>query len=616
MGGRRVQDAGSACQPAAVAAPAAVPEPGRPDPRLARQFVPPAATAAQLGRLARGGRLAAAVADLQRYRGNRYVGHVVQAMRHDRLVSSLDDPAEREADRVAGQVVSPASGPAARGISGQATIERPAGGPGGQPVPERVRGPLERSLGSDFSAVRVHTDSSADRLARTLGAVAFTTGQDIFFRRGHYAPDRQPGRRLLAHELSHVVQQRSIASPVIQRKMGLEYEVDDIHTRHTNYWGLSPVKFWVPHNAGDFMMARTDYDLTADIATGAQQPYSRLEFRTRAFDETQQADVANMLTAVNSIRGDIHAIRLATRANMTGYGAGWALGGRQGWFAGQGWVGLDKIPRLRGPWYHQVNYAGSLAKDATGSLQLTAGLDLQALQRLLSGEQLGSIAAWPKAAKSDWRQYLHGYAREGQPPPRLYQQARRAVQDHSLNWGGGRGSEGRMAAILTVMAQVPLSQRGATFEAGKMLAKTDYAKIISMARDSGMEFTRFELLHALLDVVNAHLQGPPVGPDDPVIPHAGPPDLTKVSFQQWINTLMPRPRRGIRQPPRDLMTRASYPGTQPEKAALRAFGPYQHTDPGERAIFELRSIMNNPSEDLTALVSALVNLMHALHDDD
>jgi hypothetical protein len=170
-----------------------------------------------------------------------------------------------------------------------------------------------------------------------------------------------------------------------------------------------------------------------------------------------------------------------------------------------------------------------------------------------------------------------------------------------------------MAAILTVMAQVPLSQRGATFEAGKMLAKTDYAKIISMARDSGMEFTRYELLHALLDVVNAHLQGPPVGPNDPVIPHVGPPDLTKVSVQQWVNTLMPRPRRGITQPPADLMTRASYPGTQPEKAALRAFGPYQHTDPGERAIFELRSIMNNPSEDLAALVSALVNLMHALH---
>ncbi|MGD0065252.1 MAG: DUF4157 domain-containing protein [Streptosporangiaceae bacterium] len=611
-----MQKAGSACQPAVVAAPAAMPEPGRPDPLLvSHQFVPPAATAAQLGRLTRGGRLAAAVADLQRYRGNGYVGHVVQAMRHDRLVSSPDDPSERTADRVAAQVMSPASGSAAGGFPGQATIQRPVGGPGGRAVPERVREPLERSLGSDFSAVRVHTDASADRLARALGAVAFTTGQHIFFRRGHYAPDGQPGRRLLAHELSHVVQQRSIASPVIQRKMGLEYEVDDIHTRHTNYWGLSPVKFWVPHNAGDFMMARTDYDLTADIATGAQQPYSRLEFRTRAFDETKQADVANMATAVNSIRGDIQAIRLATRANMTGYGAGnkWVGGGRQGWFAGQGWVGLDKIPRFRGPWYQQVNYAGSLAKDATGSLQLTAGLDLRALQRLLSGEQLGSLAAWPQAAQQDWRQYLHGYAREGQAPPRLYQEAHGAVRVYRLNRGGGRGSEGRMAAILTVMAQVPLSQRGATFEAGKMLAKTDYAKIISMARDSGMEFTRYELLHALLDVVNAHLQGPPVGPNDPVIPHAGPPDLTKVSFQRWVNTLMPRPRRGVTQPPADLMTRASYPGTQPEKAALRAFGPYQYTDPGERAIFELRSIMNNPSEDLAALVSALVNLMHALH---
>ena len=565
--------------------------------------LPPAA-AAGLSRPARRRQMGVTVRDLHRYLGNRYVGQMVQAMRDGPPVSSPDDRYEREADRVASQAVSTAAAPAAM-----------AAGAAGGALPEPVRAPLERSLSSDFSAVRVHTDSGADRLARAFGAVAFTTGQDIFFRRGHYDPSGQPGRRLLAHELSHVVQQRTMATPLIQRKMGLEYEVDDIHTRHTLSWGITPSKTWVPHDAGDFMMSRTDYDLTADIATGAHQPYSRLEFRTRAFDETQQAEVAKLLAAVASIRGDIQAIRLATAANLKGYGAGTLYGGQQGWFAGEGWVGLDKIPRLHGPWYHQVNYAGKLHTDATGSLQLTAGFNLLALQRLISGAQLGRMDRWPAAAQADWRQYLQGYARGGQDSPLLYLVARRAVRHYDLARGGDRDAEGMMAAILTVMAQVPISQRSGTFQAGKMLAKTNYAIIITLAKAEGMQFTRFELLQALLEIVNAHIQGPPVGPDDPVIPQAGPPDLTKVTFRQWVNTLMPRSRRGKKPAAKaDLLTKARYPGTPPEKAALRAFGPYSHTDPGQRAIFELRSIMNNPSSDLTTLVPALVNLMDALHN--
>ncbi len=633
MGDRRARSTESPRQVTSAVSPAAATEQMRAGPVLvSRRMVLASAAAARMSRLGRG-QMAAAFAGLQRHRGNHYVGDVVRELRHDRLVSSSDDRCEREAERVVNPAAASADavvslpGTAGRapaiarsadssgeGVGAQVPRAIAAARGGGRPLPGPVRGPLEMSLGSDFGAVRVHTDSSADRLARTFGAVAFTTGQHIFFRRGQYDPSGRAGRRLLAHELSHVVQQRGMASPPIQRKMGLEYETDDIRTRHTNYWGVSPYKTWVPHNAGDFMMARTDYALTADIATGAQQPYSRLEFRTRAFDETKRAEVTRMLRAVTSIQTDIHAIRVATHTNRRGYGAGRLWGGQQGWLAGDGWVGLDKIPRLRGPWYHQVNYAGQLSKDATGSLQLTAGFSLQALQRLISGAQLGNTQNWPASAKQDWRQYLHGYARETALPPELYQIASRAVQKYGLNRNGGPGSLGRMAGILTVMAQMPLSQRGVTFRAGKMLAKTDYAKIISMARDSGMEFTSADLLGALLEVVNEHLQGPQVNADSPVFPHAGPPDLTKISFRQWTTSLVPpRPRRGIRPAPVDLMTRTSYPGTQPEKAALRAFGPYTHTDPGERAIFELRSIMNNPSADLPALVRALVHLMRALH---
>ncbi|HEY7147364.1 MAG TPA: DUF4157 domain-containing protein [Streptosporangiaceae bacterium] len=92
----------------------------------------------------------------------------------------------------------------------------------GRPLPATVRRRFERGLGTGLAAVRVHTDPSADGLNRQLGSSAFTTGQDIFFRRGEYDPASDAGREVLAHELVHVVQQTggsgaASASPLVQR---------------------------------------------------------------------------------------------------------------------------------------------------------------------------------------------------------------------------------------------------------------------------------------------------------------------------------------------------------------------------------------------------------------
>jgi hypothetical protein len=77
----------------------------------------------------------------------------------------------------------------------------------GQPMDEGAREHLEGAMGQDFSGVRVHTSPEADMLSQDLGARAFTTGQDIFFREGEYQPGSSSGRELLAHEAAHVVQQ-------------------------------------------------------------------------------------------------------------------------------------------------------------------------------------------------------------------------------------------------------------------------------------------------------------------------------------------------------------------------------------------------------------------------
>lgn len=78
---------------------------------------------------------------------------------------------------------------------------------GGRALDEGLRGSMEPAFGADFSGVRVHTDAKADSLNRSLQARAFTTGQDIFFRGGEYNPGSGGGKELVAHELTHVVQQ-------------------------------------------------------------------------------------------------------------------------------------------------------------------------------------------------------------------------------------------------------------------------------------------------------------------------------------------------------------------------------------------------------------------------
>jgi hypothetical protein len=83
----------------------------------------------------------------------------------------------------------------------------------GQPLPQALRRDFERRFGRDFSGVRVHPDAGAD--AGAIRARAFTVGSDIMFGPGAYAPGTRAGRRLLAHELTHVVQQRNAAAPGI-----------------------------------------------------------------------------------------------------------------------------------------------------------------------------------------------------------------------------------------------------------------------------------------------------------------------------------------------------------------------------------------------------------------
>jgi len=112
----------------------------------------------------------------------------------------------------------------------EATIARSRGG--GTALDPRIRDRFGSGLGDPLSDVRVHTDARSDALARTVSARAFTSGADVFFASGEYRPGSSDGDRLIAHELTHVVQQRGAPTggPMLVSDPGdaLETEAEEI----------------------------------------------------------------------------------------------------------------------------------------------------------------------------------------------------------------------------------------------------------------------------------------------------------------------------------------------------------------------------------------------------
>ena len=137
-------------------------------------------------------------------------------------ISEPGDSYEREADRIADQVMATPAHPAISGASPR--IQRVSGQLPGQPVarpasvdqaltgPGRALEPvlqqdMEQRFGYDFSQVRVHAGAAAAQSAREVNAHAYTVGHNMVFGAGRFAPGTPQGRRLIAHELTHVVQQ-------------------------------------------------------------------------------------------------------------------------------------------------------------------------------------------------------------------------------------------------------------------------------------------------------------------------------------------------------------------------------------------------------------------------
>jgi hypothetical protein len=125
------------------------------------------------------------------------------------MASSLTALQQNVGNRAVQRLVAQRSGDGPFELDDQtaARINRERGG--GQAVDEGAQERMEAATGHDFSDVKVHTTPEASALNQEIGAKAFTTGRDIYFREGAYNPHSSEGQELLSHEMTHVVQQSS-----------------------------------------------------------------------------------------------------------------------------------------------------------------------------------------------------------------------------------------------------------------------------------------------------------------------------------------------------------------------------------------------------------------------
>jgi hypothetical protein len=189
----------------------------------------------------------------------------------------------------------------------ESEIEQTRGG-GGQ-LPDAFRSKMEGHFKTDFKGVRVHTDGQADQLSRSLNAKAFTTGSDIYFRQGDYDPDSHGGQKLIAHELTHVVQQGGTQRKATQAKLSLN-EPDDKYEKEADVVAEAAVKGDETKTAAATTSSETAAETTptGDEAPVEQETLKAMNAVTKGEKVEEAAAMAGVTTdKVHQVEADIKA---------------------------------------------------------------------------------------------------------------------------------------------------------------------------------------------------------------------------------------------------------------------------------------------------------------------
>ncbi|MEM9218153.1 MAG: DUF4157 domain-containing protein [Cyanobacteria bacterium P01_F01_bin.150] len=251
---------------------------------------------------------------LQRQYGNQHVQQMVQRrsssspiIQAKLTLGQVGDRYEQEADRVAKEVVNRISsapsdttqrmGPEDEEMMAQtqpafhakgtpesitvssdieAAIQQKRGR--GQAMDSQVQEQMESAFGVNFDGVRVHTDSEADVLNNSLNAHAFTTGQDIFFRQGEYDSSSPKGKELIAHELTHVVQQEG--AQLSRKSVTSESGHSDDHPKEN---GITDYPTVFNHTPNQQIMRTGDGDSEEPSRGSEENPYTALSVVEKSF---------------------------------------------------------------------------------------------------------------------------------------------------------------------------------------------------------------------------------------------------------------------------------------------------------------------------------------------
>jgi hypothetical protein len=445
-------------------------------------------------------------------------------------VRAAGDPWERAADRAAAYAVRGdpraaqeslaagavrASGPgvdrsAQAGLAGstESMVDR-QGGPvqgavateiaavgGGQPIAGPLRTTMERAYGVPLGGVQVHDDSRADQLATSLAADAFTNGNDVFFRTGRYQPGTADGANLVAHEMAHVVQQRTSglesAAVPIGRKIGLEFEYPNWQTADTKasqfaaattppIMPATMTNVWRPIPKGKPLVRGAGFELQGEDHSAGR---SALEVVTDPFDESTTG------------RGQLRTAMLGIHATLTDVGANF-----------NNWYNAGHLPRSTDLQGNAVRPNSFIYPAGGGQFvaktQATVGLRLDKVANLLedmfpTGARAGATGVAGEAApttadRRQGRQELTGWDSSGAPGPGqilLIQgaapdQARQAIQAYrAVNLGAPAATDNLTGLLSLIVAYLRMADQNRVTSYAKtvapVMARTDFSALFGM----------------------------------------------------------------------------------------------------------------------------------------
>jgi len=365
---------------------------------------------------------------------------------------------------------------------------------------------------------------------------------------------------------------------VLQRKIGFEFELGGISTAK-NPTHRDKDDAWIAHKKGEVLAKQTGYNITADISHSGSQ----VEFVTGQFNEEDAGDLDKLTTAAQSIYRDIINIYNAARK-------------------GDGETTADKVAGISGSqWEMFIVQVKSFAA-LSGQLQMTGGINISALPDVVSGKAMpqSEVGFGKDKQFQDYAQrYQAAVPDTGELKQPLYQAAIGQVNGFVQQVNGGRlpgKASGIIAAVLALMAQIPLNARGDLDPGqGQLLARTDYSKILRLfSENTGLYIDAASFATALLGTINS-MASTKVNAGDDVFPPAYKAvgqSLTGLSVKDWATHAVPVPGKlwGMWQG-KDMVTKKHFPGTPAQKDVLKTFGEFgDKTDPGKKLILEWRNL--------------------------